>query len=524
MNKKSLYKLVFIFLAMTVLLSVGSCALAQDMGYADDGKVINGPTAKPAEPAKTPVDPCANGHTNRIVAGYPATCTSSGMTDGIVCAVCGKVISAQEFVPVQDHKAKTVRGYAATCTQDGRTNGSVCAYCGKVLERQRTIPALDHKWGNPIILKMPTCTEDGIKEYLCVRCFSEGPRDSIPAAGHDWGISYVIQEPTCTVEGIREYQCTVCHTEGPRESIPALEHQWDISYIIQEPTCTEEGVREYQCSRCKTEGPREAIAALGHDWGEWEITYNIENCEQGYRHRECKRCGASEGSDVFGKEHVWGEWTQYSGGTCVALEQLARSCTVCATLEIKDGTAYGPHDWDDGKVIKKPTFTQAGKRLYTCKNDSSHTKTVLIPASGLSGSGRPSRPRQLYISEQPKSGKAGAGAFHTLTVKAENGVPPYAYQWYVIPASPMKNSQLTELPWRTKALTSDVLSTLCDSLYNTVGRNLSQMLGTPSNAQAIPGATDAVYEADSPGIYFCVVRDSKGKAVQSDTATVAAAE
>ena len=37
------------------------------------------------------------------------------------------------------------------------------------------------------------------------------------------------------------------------------------------------------------------------------------------------------------------------------------------------------HDWDDGTVTKEPTVFSDGIRTYTCRRDSSHTKTEIIP-------------------------------------------------------------------------------------------------------------------------------------------------
>ncbi|MBR2778882.1 MAG: carbohydrate-binding domain-containing protein [Firmicutes bacterium] len=39
------------------------------------------------------------------------------------------------------------------------------------------------------------------------------------------------------------------------------------------------------------------------------------------------------------------------------------------------------HDWDEGTVTTAPTCTKDGVRTYTCRNDSSHTYTEVIPAS-----------------------------------------------------------------------------------------------------------------------------------------------
>lgn len=40
------------------------------------------------------------------------------------------------------------------------------------------------------------------------------------------------------------------------------------------------------------------------------------------------------------------------------------------------------HEWDDGTVTTQPTCTQPGVKTYTCKLNSKHTYTVVIPAAG----------------------------------------------------------------------------------------------------------------------------------------------
>ena len=47
----------------------------------------------------------------------------------------------------------------------------------------------------------------------------------------------------------------------------------------------------------------------------------------------------------------------------------------------KETQATG-HDWDAGKVTTEPTCTKKGVKTFTCKNDSSHTKTEDVPALG----------------------------------------------------------------------------------------------------------------------------------------------
>ena len=68
-------------------------------------------------------------------------------------------------------------------------------------------------------------------------------------------------------------------------------------------------------------------------------------------------------------------------------------CSVCdkyfedntAKVEITDKTSVITsklgHDYDEGKVTTEPTCTTDGVKTFTCKNNSTHTRTEVIPAS-----------------------------------------------------------------------------------------------------------------------------------------------
>ena len=73
-----------------------------------------------------------------------------------------------------------------------------------------------------------------------------------------------------------------------------------------------------------------------------------------------------------------------------------------ANVEITDKSsviikALG-HNWDEGVVTTEPTETEEGVRTFTCRNDSSHKRTEVIPrkekrqSSGSRGQGSDSRP------------------------------------------------------------------------------------------------------------------------------------
>ena len=84
----------------------------------------------------------ATGHTEVTVPGKAATCTETGLTDGIICAVCDKVLAEQEEIPAKGHTEKVVPGKAATCTETGLTEGKKCSVCDTVLVEQDALSAI----------------------------------------------------------------------------------------------------------------------------------------------------------------------------------------------------------------------------------------------------------------------------------------------------------------------------------------------------------------------------------------------
>ena len=87
-----------------------------------------------------------NGHTEQTVPGYDATCTKSGLTDGVICSVCGEILTAQTAIPTTAHSWVTACTKPKTCSVCGETQGpvlphngyehdGVCDYCGVVAVR-----------------------------------------------------------------------------------------------------------------------------------------------------------------------------------------------------------------------------------------------------------------------------------------------------------------------------------------------------------------------------------------------------
>ncbi len=232
----------------------------------------------------------AKGHTEKIIDGKAATCTETGLSDGVVCSVCGTVLFEQQMIDKLNHTEEVIPGKAATCTEAGLTDGKKCSVCGTMLAEQKEIPAKGHT-EETIPGKAATCTEagltDGKKCSVCGTVLAE--QEDIPAKGHSFSEWVTRREPTCTENGEKGRVCTVCGLTQ-KEAILTQGHSFSKWVTRKEPTCTENGEKGRVCTVCgKTE--KEAIPAQGH----WYISYRVEptTSSAGYTQHICVVCGSS---------------------------------------------------------------------------------------------------------------------------------------------------------------------------------------------------------------------------------------
>lgn len=127
----------------------------------------------------------ASGHAETVIEEVAATCTAQGLTDGIRCVTCEKIIVAPVETPVLGHVAKVIVGVANTCTMSGKTQGTECARCGEILKEQTIIPATGHSVeevkGYPSTCDS-TGKTNGSKCVSCGKVFSA--QEVIPMVGH----------------------------------------------------------------------------------------------------------------------------------------------------------------------------------------------------------------------------------------------------------------------------------------------------------------------------------------------------
>ena len=211
----------------------------------------------------------ALGHTETNVPGYDATCTEPGLTDGKKCTVCGETTQAQTVIQALGHSAVVDGAVDADCTNTGLTAGSHCSVCGEIINAQQTVPALGHTEVIDAAVDAD-CTNTGLTEGKHCGVCGEVliAQEVIPALGHTEVIDAAV-DADCTNTGLTEGKhCGVCgEVLVAQEVVPALGHSEVIDAAVA-ATCTAAGKTEGKhCSVCnEVIVAQQTIPAKGHSF------------------------------------------------------------------------------------------------------------------------------------------------------------------------------------------------------------------------------------------------------------------
>lgn len=86
-------------------------------------------------------------------------------------------------------------------------------------------------------------------------------------------------------------------------------------------------------------------------------------------------------------EHSYGEPFVYKAATCTENGIMRRECKKCDDSvpgHFKDATIQRlHHNWSEGEVVEEVTYLKGGQIVFTCLNDSSHTRTVEVDPLGI---------------------------------------------------------------------------------------------------------------------------------------------
>ena len=252
---------------------------------------------------------------------------------------------------------------------DGRTHTRICkdSSCGK-------IESVSHAWNGGTETKAPTCTEEGVKTYVCGGCGAK-KTEAIPAFNHDWSDwiydsaeSHVChcENERCSAENYGAHEwgawqsvddnthkatCPVCN--GAKTD----EHDFDDGEITKEPTEEEEGVLTYTCESCgyeKTESIDKETHV--HNWLEWEDNENGG-------HSRCCNCGEKETED-----HLFGDGRVVNAPSHLEEGLMVYTCSVCNANREQILAKTPDHTFTDGKCecgVEDPNYVPPHEHVFT---------------------------------------------------------------------------------------------------------------------------------------------------------------
>ena len=277
---------------------------------------------------------------------------------------------------------------AATCTTDGSYDEVVyCTDCHAEISRTKNITkALDHDWGNWVVTKPATSSEDGEEQRKCMRDPSHVETKIIPALTHTHQYSEVVKDEyiktvaTCTEPAVYYKSCECGETSTDTfTSGNALGHDF---IVLQH----DENQHWKKCSRCdvtdiksdhdfdneqdnicKVCGYNRGIAP-GHTHTLIKVDGTPATCtEEGVKdYWKCSECGK-----LFENEQGTAEITDTGipakGHSYSSVWSSDTACHWHQCIACIAETDKAAHIWGTGVITTPPTITEEGIKTYTCE-------------------------------------------------------------------------------------------------------------------------------------------------------------
>ena len=277
---------------------------------------------------------------------------------------------------------------AATCTTDGSYDEVVyCTDCHAEISRTKNITkALDHDWGNWVVTKPATSSEDGEEQRKCMRDPSHVETKIIPALTHTHQYSEVVKDEyiktvaTCTEPAVYYKSCECGETSTDTfTSGNALGHDF---IVLQH----DENQHWKKCSRCDVTdiksdhdydseqdnvcnvcGYNRGIAP-GHTHTLIKVDGTPATCtEEGVKdYWKCSECGK-----LFENEQGTAEITDTGipakGHSYSSVWSSDTACHWHQCIACIAETDKAAHIWGTGVITTPPTITEEGIKTYTCE-------------------------------------------------------------------------------------------------------------------------------------------------------------
>lgn len=202
------------------------------------------------ETSSQPADGHVHSYTSTVV---PPTCTEDGYT--VKKCECG-VEGIIDKVKATGHKGGNWEVVsAATCTDAGKEE-QYCTVCFALVDT-KIIKAKTHIYETTLV--EPTCSMEGYIKYTCQHCADQYKDTYTPATEkHEEGDPIVTKMPTCKETGVRTYHCKYCIVKIRDEAMSVV----TCSYRAIPDKARD--VTVYTCSMCgdSYEGPYISPEAL----------------------------------------------------------------------------------------------------------------------------------------------------------------------------------------------------------------------------------------------------------------------
>ncbi|MGN0463068.1 MAG: leucine-rich repeat protein, partial [Acutalibacteraceae bacterium] len=326
-----------------------------------------------------------------------------------------------EFVSLGDahtHSYTSTVTKEPTCTEAG-IKTYICS-CGDTYTE--SIPALGHNYSTKwTVDKAATCTAAGSKSHHCSRCDDKSDITEIPANGHSY--TSEVTAPTCTMDGYTTYTCSVCGYSYTDDVVSALGHDMSEYEQIKAPTCTETGTEKSTCSRCDYYETR-TISALGHDYStEWTIDKQPTCTEAGIKTYICS-CGDTYTESIPALGHNYStKWTVDKAATCTAAGSKSHHCSRCDSKS--DVTKIPTTSHKFTAQVTKATLTKDGYSAPKCtvcgavgtKSVIARVKSVSLSKTSFTYNGKTQKPTVTVKDSKGKTLKNGTD----YTVKYSSG-------------------------------------------------------------------------------------------------------
>ena len=285
------------------------------------------------------------------------------------------------------------------------------------------VECTNHDWDEGVITTEPTCTTKGVKTFTCNNCKTT-KTEEVNALGHDYSKDWTIdKKATCTKEGSKSHHCTRCDSKKDVTSISKKEHEWDNGTVTKESTDKETGIKTYKCKNCN-ETKTEVIPVNKDESNVDSEAPVIDACNAilstksatkgdtvTFSVRITDNVGVKSSliyvENLETKKEIFIHDPKYDEKNDVYIYSMkidetipnghwrvaaVRADDAVGNVEIKtfiqneyifvvSRDNKDVHQWEEGKIVLKPTCTKEGSLIYTCSICKA-TKTEVLKALG----------------------------------------------------------------------------------------------------------------------------------------------